>query len=127
MGWVVCLKDDKGKCCEVPSFYEGSNIRCSPSQLIKGSNGMTIIKAESKVVPDITVTYNYGKLFSFSRLDGKTGKVSQRILKRLISRLGHSKPSKNYWKCTKGNVRKIAQLLLSWAQIYPTAIWDVQL
>ncbi len=109
MGWSIYLKDGDGNICEVEPFNEGSNIIGDDYQF----------KAE------ICVTYNYREFFRFSWLSGKSAKETIPVLKERINDFADEQPSDNYWKCTKGNVKKILKVLLSWAEMYPDAIWTV--
>lgn len=73
----------------------------------------------------INVTYNYGNLFRFPELDGKTGSETLPMLDEFLTRHGMEEPSNNYWDSTPGNVVKTIRVLQSWALQYPDAKWSV--
>lgn len=79
-------------------------------------------------VASATVTGNYARLlhdrfaFSWSDLNGKTGRESVPILAKIVEELG-TEPSGSYWDATPGNVGRVAARFLLWALLHPEAIW----
>jgi hypothetical protein len=108
MGWDISLKRG-GEVVEVPAHTLGSNVAFGGS-----------------TVASTTITFNYSPLFRFSALDGLTGLESIDLLEYTYVRLGGgSKPDKNYWEASPGNVGYAALQLCKWARLHPDAVWEV--
>ena len=73
---------------------------------------------------EISITYNYSKLFSFGDLDGQRAIDTISELEEATIKYG-IRTSDNYWDPTPGNVGYACQILLGWAKIYPEAFWVV--
>ena|SRR5208282_2402102 len=73
---------------------------------------------------ELNVTYNYGKHFNFSALDGKTATESMDTLHEAANRLGND-VNADYWIPTEGNVKRAIKQLLAFAQLRPDGIWKV--
>ena len=65
---------------------------------------------------ELNVTYNYGKIFDFKEIDGLSAQEAFVVLAKAVCDLGCLEgPSVDYWKCTKGNVKKALLILLEFA------------
>jgi hypothetical protein len=78
---------------------------------------------------DLYVTYNYSEIyrlvnFHLRDLEGCCGSDSVEILERVVEKLG-TKRFEDYWAPTLGNAGYAASVLLSWARLYPDAVWKV--
>jgi len=92
---------------------------------------------------ELNVTYNYSRLFSavspstVSDVDGRrvwlcfqewlNGKDAGSTITELqdaVNILGTTQDS-DYWRVTAGNAGYALNILLSWARMYPEAIWSV--
>lgn len=73
---------------------------------------------------DLSVTYNYCRLFDFAALDGRTGADTLPILRDAIGRLGTDTDG-TYWAPTEGNAGHAASILCRWAEWRPDGIWRV--
>lgn len=106
MSWWISLQEN-GEFCDVPLFEEGGTYALGGS-----------------CEADLNVTYNYGGLFNFRGLDGRTGAETQAELDDAVARLGTERDM-NYWAATPGNAGVACALLASWARLYPDAVWHV--
>lgn len=114
MGWDIDLADNNGT-VRVQSHQEGSIIAVGGSDLA-----------------EMTVTYNYGRLFylaldreqGFNWLDGKKAQDTIERLEQAITALGTQRDP-DYWKDTPGNAGHLLSVLLSWARQHPNAIFHV--
>lgn len=78
----------------------------------------------------LNVTYNYAPIFyklfhenGIRVLYGMSGAESISLLSEAIHKLSND-VSKDYWKCTEGNVKKVLHQLLSFAKMRPDGIWS---
>ena len=116
MGYDVYLVNAKSKKeVKVPTHQEGS---------VYAVGGST--KAS------MCITSNYHDLFCSSLdkkgirwLNGKTGREVAPILAIAVCELGQNR-NKNYWEATPGNAGHMLNVLLSWACLHPTAIFQVE-
>lgn len=75
---------------------------------------------------EVNVTYNYGCMFAFRDLHGKTARETLPVMAGFLEAWGHLKPYKaDYWAPTPGNVAQAVRLLRDWAVAFPDGVWDV--
>lgn len=134
MGWDVKLMDpDTKEAVEVESHQAGSNIAIGGSQCA-----------------EMTVTYNYSPyLFTamvacglpadsypppgYGRLTWNplktwlNGKIASEALAGLKAMAGiaSDNPGNNYWEASWGNSGHIIGILITWAEAYPDAVFEV--
>lgn len=119
MSWWVYLEDDDGA-VEVKRHQEGGTYALGG-----------LDRAE------LNVTYNYGRVFELGaaaagvpwegfreELDGKAARATLVKLRALVERLGTHKFD-DYWAPTPGNAGAALDLLRSWAEQHPDAVWRV--
>jgi hypothetical protein len=108
MSWWVSLHDVTGEIyTDVSKFEEGGTF------VVGGSTEA-----------DLNVTYNYGKLFDFKSLYGKTGEESIPLLEEAVKKYGTIQ-NEDYWEPTEGNVGFACSVLLAWAKQHPRGKWQV--
>ena len=80
----------------------------------------------------LNITYNYHMFFEehlgdrgIYSLQGKRADQTICQLEKAVDALGSFAPDEDYWKPTAGNAKKALLILLEWAKLHPTAIWDV--
>jgi len=73
----------------------------------------------------LNVTYNYSVMFDFKKLDGMLGSSSGILLNTFVKTWG-TKQYDDYWAPTPGNIGYACNILLTWAQKYPNAVWKVE-
>ncbi len=100
-------KEDYHPMVKVPEFTEGGTYP------IGGTD-----------VADLNVTYNYAKHFDYRQLNGMKAEDSVPILQEAVDRLG-TEQTNDYWAGTPGNAGYACNILLEWAKLHPSAIWDV--
>lgn len=88
---------------------------------------------------DISITYNYGKLFRDAfpdtepdkpnvlgrMLDGKRAGDVVETLTNAVEQLGTTR-DRNYWLATPGNAGYALSVLLRWAKQHPDAVFNVR-
>ena len=99
MSWWIALKDENG------SVVETDTIRQEGGTQIMGGT----------TEAELNVTYNYGKHFSFSQLNGLSAKEAAPKIKYAVDKLGNE-TNEDYWKPTEGNVKAALQTLLDFAE-----------
>ena len=114
MSWWVSL-NDSGNPLEVASFMDGGTYAVHGSQ-----------------EADLNITWNYSPYFyntldaekGIRWMDGKTGRETLIALATAVSVLG-TKQNDDYWRATKGNAGHALSILLMWAAMYPSGVWEV--
>lgn len=106
MGYRIELHDEKKQCVKVPAHL-GDDL-----------GGETPHAS-------MYVSYNYSKIFSFKKLNSRSGKDSDEMLQDLVTSYILEDRGDDIYKCTKGNVGYTCLVLLSWARLYPEATWRV--
>lgn len=80
---------------------------------------------------ELTITYNYSHHFAThldteQGIDWLYGKLAIETIERLeaaVLALGTERDS-NYWNSTPGNAGYTLSILLAWARLHPTAVWN---
>ena len=118
MGYDIYLVGKDGNTVQVPRHNEGSIQQYS-------AEGIGTANA------DISVTYNYNKIYRKvlnknlgDVLYGKQAKYTMPDLIALVRACG-IETTDNYWDATPGNAGSVAALLLNWAILHPDAAWDI--
>jgi hypothetical protein len=114
MSWELKLNDKEGKPVEVDVFEEGGTYA------VGGTN-----------LAELNVTYNYGKVLrevwngeSLTLLNGKNAGRMLKLLRDSVKVLG-TKQDNDYWNATEGNVGYMLNILLTWAEANPDAVFEV--
>ena len=108
MSWWISLVDSVTKeAVQVPRFEEG---------------GAYAIGGQTEAAMD--VTYNYSHIYNFGTLDAKVAGDVIPQLEAKINELGLVR-GPDYWQPTQGNVGHALNVLLGWAKLYPSAVFEV--
>lgn len=114
MSYDIYLRDPDGNALTVPSHSTGATIAIGGSE-----------------TPSLTVTYNYANYFR-AELDaelgirwlyGKTGAEVEERLARAVKTLG-TEQAYDHWAATAGNAGYALSILLNWARLHPTAVFN---
>ncbi len=73
--------------------------------------------------PSMNLPGQYRRIFEFAILKDKSAMESIPILKEAVERLGAER-SGNFYDASFGNVGYICQILLNWAEQFPTGEWS---
>lgn len=91
----------------------------------------TIFAVGGEDTPQMGITYNYARFF-YAELDndlgirwlyGKTGAEVEERLARAVKILG-TEQAHDYWAATAGNAGYALSILLNWARLHPTAVFN---
>lgn len=109
MGYSISLVDNKENVLSLTHPHQEGSVL-----ILGGSN-----------FAEMSVTYNYSRLFKFRELDGITALESIPILEEKVREFGTNR-AEDYWEPTRGNVGYICNVLLGWAKEHPKGIWYVE-
>ena len=114
MSYDVELVYDDGV-AQVPSHLEGG-----------------ILTMGGNPYAEMSVTYNYNAYYSkflhtkgMRGLSGLTGRQSIPNLEHAVEILGTER-DKDYWASTPGNAGYALSVMLNWARLHPSAVWDIR-
>ena len=105
----------------------GDEVATVPSHLEGG-----ILTMGGNSYAEMSVTYNYGTYYSkflhtkgLRGLSGLTGRQSIPNLEHAVEILGTER-DKDYWASTPGNAGYALSVMLNWARLHPSAVWDIR-
>ena len=118
MGWDVSLKINHEP-VKVPEFCFGSIVKANESLEPINNNEANMV-----------VTYNYSNVYAIIHLhlrhfDGVLARDTIDLLKYGVNKLGVKTWDRDYYAPTPGNAGFALSLMLSWAELYPDAVWEI--